>query len=272
MPAATEVFVSDLLKVRHATLFAELRREFSRVGVPLREIEGTRDIWCRDYMPVAVDGGRFVQFRYAPDYLADAPELITPPEVAAGLVKTPRQSELVVDGGNVVRRGRVAVVTERVFVENPALTQRAVIRQLSDDLEVDRLVVIPIEPGDVLGHADGVLHLVEDRLALVNDYRRSDPGYGQALARILGDHGIEVVRVPYAPDITSRSPIPSAMGVYVNLVETDEAIFAPVYRTSTDDLAHSVIANAFAGRPVVVAIDCRTIAVAGASLHCVTWV
>ena len=31
-------------------------------------IDGTRDIWCRDYMPVQVSKDKFVQFTYFPDY------------------------------------------------------------------------------------------------------------------------------------------------------------------------------------------------------------
>ncbi len=32
-------------------------------------LPGTRDIWCRDYMPVQVEKDRFIEYRYDPDYL-----------------------------------------------------------------------------------------------------------------------------------------------------------------------------------------------------------
>ena len=44
-------------------------RSLEHHGIPLRTIPGTQDIWCRDYMPIQVAEDRFVQFRYAPDYL-----------------------------------------------------------------------------------------------------------------------------------------------------------------------------------------------------------
>src|ERR1700733_683174 len=123
MPTATDVFVSDLLQSRHPSFHAELSKQLARFGIVLREISGTRDIWCRDYMPVPIGEGRFVQFIYKPDYLADLPELITMPEVSLQVVGTCRRSKLVVDGGNVVRRGRVAIVTEKVFAENSTLSR-----------------------------------------------------------------------------------------------------------------------------------------------------
>lgn len=263
------VYVADTLGRRHPVLRTTLAKALAEVGGRIDEIQDTRDIWCRDYMPVPLGEGRFVQFVYKPDYLADEPELITPPEVAEQIVGTARRSELVVDGGNVVRRGRVAVVTDKVFAENPRLSRSQVMQQLSADLEIDRLVVIPVEPGDVCGHADGVLHLLDERTALVNDYSDVDPDYGARLGLALRDRGIESIPMSYAPDLKSRRRMPPATGVYVNLLEMAEAIFVPVYGIESDDDAVRVLAGVFGGRAVV-PIDCRGIAREGGSLHCVT--
>lgn len=32
-------------------------------------LKGTKDIWCRDYMPVQTESGKFIQFKYNPSYL-----------------------------------------------------------------------------------------------------------------------------------------------------------------------------------------------------------
>ena len=63
MTATDEVYISGLLATRHPPLYVDLRAKLDAVGITLREIPGTRDIWCRDYMPVPVGQGRFVQFR-----------------------------------------------------------------------------------------------------------------------------------------------------------------------------------------------------------------
>ena len=46
-----------------------LEEILGRDDIPLLTIPGTRSIWCRDDLPIQVSEGRFVQFRYAPDYL-----------------------------------------------------------------------------------------------------------------------------------------------------------------------------------------------------------
>jgi agmatine deiminase len=269
MRTATEVFVSDLLEARHPLFHAELTEQLARFGISLREIPGTRDIWCRDYMPVPIGCGRFVQFTYAPDYLADEPRLLTPAEVAEQIVGTSRRSELVIDGGNIVRRGKTAITTDKIFAENAPRSPRRITAELRDALEVERLVVIPIEPGEMFGHADGVLHLLDERSALVNDYTSIDPDYGARLGRALHDHGIESIPLPYAPDLSDAGDVPAATGVYVNLLETPRAVFVPMYCLPADAIAVSGLKKS-SGRQIV-PIDCRSIARDGGSLHCATW-
>jgi len=43
-------------------------------------LKATKDIWCRDYMPIQIDKEKFVQFRYEPSYLKDDLELQSDPK------------------------------------------------------------------------------------------------------------------------------------------------------------------------------------------------
>jgi hypothetical protein len=63
------VYVADTLERRFPTVHDGLKLILEQYGIPFRIIPGTRDIWCRDYMPIQVSENRFVQFKYAPDYL-----------------------------------------------------------------------------------------------------------------------------------------------------------------------------------------------------------
>ena len=66
-------------------------------------LKGTKDIWCRDYMPVQTERGKFVQFRYEPSYLKDYPELQSDPtEVCKANNIESQFSKINLDGGNVV--------------------------------------------------------------------------------------------------------------------------------------------------------------------------
>jgi len=52
------VFISDRLEEKYPALVDGLRRILTDHDIPLRTIEGTKDIWCRDYMPIPEIGRR----------------------------------------------------------------------------------------------------------------------------------------------------------------------------------------------------------------------
>ena len=63
------VYISDLLKEKFTELHHDLTFLLREEKVPYLELKNTRDIWCRDYMPIQLTGDRFLLFKYDPDYL-----------------------------------------------------------------------------------------------------------------------------------------------------------------------------------------------------------
>ena len=63
------VFFSALLRERCPIAFRGLTEVLDRYEVPWSLLEGTNDIWCRDYMPIQVLPNHFVGYDYHPDYL-----------------------------------------------------------------------------------------------------------------------------------------------------------------------------------------------------------
>ncbi len=120
---ANVVYVADTLERRFPSVHVGLKTILERHGTPLQIIPGTRDIWCRDYMPIQVGENRFVQFQYSPDYLAGKyRHLMADGEIGPTLafLRNCERSEIVLDGGNVVRWDDQVIMTEKVFDENPA--------------------------------------------------------------------------------------------------------------------------------------------------------
>jgi len=81
----------------------------------------TNDIWCRDYMPIEVSEDKFIEYRYDPDYLLDWPgrKVKTYPDLvcqAIGL-KTVK-SDLILDGGNVIKGKNKVILTDKIIPEN----------------------------------------------------------------------------------------------------------------------------------------------------------
>ena len=67
------VYFSDLLQTddRYSVACSRIIHILDNYGIKSKFLHSTKDIWCRDYMPIQVDGDKFVQFRYAPSYLED---------------------------------------------------------------------------------------------------------------------------------------------------------------------------------------------------------
>src|SRR5438067_1344452 len=79
------VYLADLLKDRHPSVFSRLLEILSSHGVQVRLLSKVRDIWARDYSTIQVLPKTFLKFRYEPDYLRDDPDLRTGDEVLESL-------------------------------------------------------------------------------------------------------------------------------------------------------------------------------------------
>jgi agmatine/peptidylarginine deiminase len=268
------VYFSDLLPDRYPELFRQLDEILEQAGVCLELIPDTRDIWCRDYMPIQVAPGRFVQFRYAPNYLRDREGAgsLTPPEVARNLpeIEECEQSDIVLDGGNVVRWPDQAIVTDKIYKENPAKDRADLRAELARLLAVKRLLVIPKEPGEPLGHADGVVRFVNGKTIVINDYSQSDPAYREQLRRVFVVAALNCIEVPYVPQPAKTRDIASAVGVYVNFLQVGELVICPSYGIPQDGVALALLSGAFNDSRVV-SVDCRKLAAEGGVLNCVSW-
>lgn len=269
---ADVVFISDLLGARFPALVEGLGNILADHGVPLGVVGGTRDIWCRDFMPIQVGPDAFVRFRYAPDYLRGFEHLITAPEdlEPIPLIGRCEDSEIVLDGGNVVRRGGRCILTDKVFRENPSLPRDELIGKLGDLLRIDDLIVIPREPGDEVGHADGVVRFLDEGTVVINDYETVAPWYGKRLKSALRRAGLEWVELPYRPEKSGGDELPSAVGCFANFLMVRGLVVVPSFGKGEDDSACRVIEENTSGMAVV-PLDCRDLAREGGVLNCVTW-
>lgn len=266
------VYISDLLEPRYSELVGRLRGILSGHGIPLKVIRGTADIWVRDFMPIEIGPGEFVQFRYTPDYLRDDRHLITDFDQLdpIAVIERCQVSDLVLDGGNVVGWGSRCIVTDKVFRENAGVARDELLARLRDLLRVEDLIVIPREPYDVVGHADGVVRFLDERTVVINDYSTLDPSYEKRLKSALRCARLRWVEVPYRPKEAPPGELPPAFGNYVNFLRVGGLVILPGYGIPEDDQARGMIKRALAGTGVV-QLDCRALSMDGGALNCVTW-
>jgi agmatine deiminase len=265
------LFLSDRLENEQPALIACLRSCLPGVAIDI--IPGTSDIWCRDYMPIQLDKDRFCKFVYTPDYLRGYEHLATPPEKCRlPFMTSYRQESLVLDCGNDVASRTKVILTDKVYKENPTIERPQLSKQLVELFEAE-CIFIPTEPGDGVGHADGVVRFVTEDRVLINDYSDVDPGYGMRLQRLLEKNGLEVDTLPLFEEKgrrRRRDDLPSAVGLYINYLRVGGVVVLPGYGRDEDRAAVEKMRRVLPKAAVSV-VPCRCLAEMGGVLNCVSW-
>lgn len=274
------IYHSDHLPQSYPDEFQAIRETLGRHGVHYAAIPKTRDVWCRDYMPVVAADGELVQFVYWPRYLRNkhSAGLITPPTCYCKMpfADEVRESVILLDGGAIEICGRSGIVTERVFEDNAWYDKADLAEKLKATLKLDTLIVIPVEPGDETGHVDGVVRFVNETQVVMNDYDALGHRarvYGQKVAAKLREHGVNHIHyLPYAPT-GNRGPdgMPVATGCYINFLKAGRLILLPQFEIEADKRAVEICRQIFSGC-IVEAVGCRNLARGGGVLNCVSWI
>ena len=266
------VLVANLLRQRFPAVFRRLQAILSDHGIALKEVGGNRDIWIRDAAPVQVATNEFVQFRYQPDYLHGYKDLITPPKAFSGLsfIKKLQNSKLVIYGGNIVGTASTAILTDKVFAENPNRNPDEVENELKRVLQVERVIFIPQEPNDAIGHSDGMVRFIDENVVVVNDYSKIDRKFGTGLRSLLKGHGLKSHLLPYQIVDCHTGGIDSAVGNFVNYLRVGDLFIVPNYGIPDDHQA-TLKLRTLCPKATVLPLDCRKLAKKGGVLNCVTW-
>jgi agmatine deiminase len=265
------VFLADVLKERHPSVFASLQKILLSHGIEVRVLTTVKDIWARDYCPVQVAPKTLVKFRYEPDYLRDTPELKTGDEMLESLRRVGwcSRSSIILDGGNVVGSTSRAILTEKIYKENAGWIRSNLRNRLQKLLHVDELIVVPKEPFDPIGHADAMVRFIDDQTVLVNDYSEIEPDFGERLGNVLRRHKLAIEYIPYFHEKKTRAGIPSAVGCFINFLGTEKVLVVPTFGTEHDQAALKKLGSVFSGLPVV-PLDCTDLARDGGVLNCVS--
>lgn len=266
------VYVSANLKTRLPRLAQELQAVLEVNGVKYRELEGTRDIWMRDFMPVQKSDGQFVKFRYDPDYLNGYEDLKTPTErcLTTDTNGKVRFCDLALDGGNAVTASNKVIITDKVYKENPFRSRSQVREELSEVFQGMEVIIVPKRPYDVIGHSDGIVRFISDNKVFINDPTHQPPGYGAKLRKVLDRYDLEYAPFPYFCTGQVRDGIPTAVGNYINYLRTERLVVLPAYGRSEDHTAR-VAVETMIPEAKVVSLDCSDLALEGGVLNCITW-
>ncbi|MBO6050998.1 MAG: agmatine deiminase family protein [Bacteroidales bacterium] len=267
------VYFSSLLPEKCPILNTHLVDALQKHGVQYAYLFGTKDIWCRDFMPIQIDENHFVFYKYTPDYLQDEiglriqtnPEDVFQTESNNLRHLLPQSStiDLVLDGGNVVKCGNKIVMTDKVFVENKDKSHSKV-RQLLEEAFRCEIVFLPWDEHEDYGHCDGIIHYLDDNRVMMTNYDDFDKTFAQDFLRILEKH-FDVITLKY--NVKRKH---ERSWSYINFLQVGNLILVPQLGITEDEQALEQIRKALpnckvAGIPALEAVR------RGGALNCISW-
>ncbi|MCX6162886.1 MAG: agmatine deiminase family protein [Ignavibacteriae bacterium] len=265
------------------------------------------NIWIRDWAPFLArdEAGNSVlmKFIYEPFYQSKS-ESENGNESAKWLVCFLHLEmylvPLIVDGGNFTHNGEgIGIVTNRVISDNEYYSIKEIEDIFSKYLGIDKLIFIPVEPGEETGHTDGSVRFIDNKTLLVGDYpaeyslqtlssgenkvsfldlKKSKEFMDKVslqLQKELGDE-YKIVRIknsiPLFPE--RKGGIAPAFGNYINYIRLGNKIFLPQYNIPEDLEAVNVLKKDFKDLEIIpVCLDgIKELSFEGGVLNCITWV
>lgn len=280
------VYIATSLK-RYPLVYHPLITNLKANGIEV-EILDSANIWVRDYMPVQIKNG-FIKFKYKTLAYEEWPQLTIDPDsdywlYVFGKFRNLIKTDIILDGGNCQMNPErdVAIITDVVFKNNPEYEEGYLINKLSELLDA-KVIIIPREPGDELGHADGIVKFIDKNSILLNDYT----GYGmlnyrKKVANILKSNKLRIIDFPnyyhLMPKITEKEfrikypfgdDFNPGWGYAINFLKVERLIFTPVFSIKEDEITIRTIKDCYPDCSVV-AIDCSDLSMEGGLLNCIT--
>lgn len=263
------IYLSHLLKSTDKYISAADRMfaALDLFNIKYKLLNNTKDIWLRDFMPVKTKSGKYISFRYKPSYLDNYDELRTDfrNEVAPNLaLENLVFSDINLDGGNVAfsPSKEKVIISDRVYSENPSWHKAELTAKLAKLLEAN-VIIIPSLKSDMTGHADGMVRFVNENTVVANA-SLSPYGFETQVKKSLQNYGFNVIDFPYFDSNGN-----SAIGCYLNFLETGQAIFLPVFSVDTDNKAIQTAKHIF--HKAIIPVNINEIAADGGLLNCISW-
>jgi len=271
------VYISDKLKEFYPDFFHRLTKLFAEMDIEWGEVNDTKDIWIRDYMPIQLSGEHFLVYKYDPDYLKDSgiKYLTDSHTIFRGVIHDCkiRETGIKLDGGNVVSCGEYRILTDKVFIENGKELYDPEFCRYIEHILVSKVIYLPWHRefpekpnSDVYGHADGFVHWTGGNKVLMSNHRDFHPKEAEEMRRRLEDAGFEVTEMLF--DVPK--PDSNYNWAYINYLRVGKKIIVPTFGIPEDEQALKYIKEA---NPLctVRSLRMRDIVQYGGALHCITW-
>jgi len=267
------IYFSELLKTdksfpKSAKLITDILDSFN---VTYSFLPNTKDIWARDFMPIQVTETKFIEYRYDPDYLQGKGkgyrDLKTYPDIICETLKLKTiKTDIILDGGNLVKSNNSIILTDKIVNENRFLCNKTeLVKRLHELFEVENVILIPWDKNEEYGHSDGVLRFIDEKTVLVNQIYE----YDKNLMNCLKKHNlnVEILKVTTSKKHKWR-------WAYINFLQTKDLILLPKFDIDEDLRAFEQISMYYpdyASKNAIAMVNMSEVVKSGGALNCITW-
>ena len=255
----------------------ELSRILCEARIDYDLLENTKDKWARDYMPIQIEKDKFVSYVYNPDYLQPEQykKSITKWSEITNLppMYEPIETKLIIDGGNVIKCSDKVIITNKIFKENPNLSEN----QIREELEriFGKVIIIPWnykDEWDFCGHADGMVRFIDKDYVLLNNFcdHPNEIWLRDEIEQVLKENHIGFTELHY--NVKNHGVNDWA---YLNFLQVGNIILMPTVTKDEDEQALLQLSDIYH--------DCTVIPVpllsivkangkyGGGALNCISW-
>lgn len=270
------VYFSDLLRTKSefASICSNITEILDKLSIAYDFLTGTKDIWARDYMPIQIDFGKNIEYKYDPDYLQAKKyrKLKSYPDLVCSLNNIlTYKSDLIIDGGNVIKSSSSVIMTDKVISENlENYNKDTIIGKLKDLFETDKIALIPWDrANDEFGHADGMVRFIDNKSVLLQGYFDNyETKFKNQLYGELDGIGLTWKKMEF--EVENED---DRNWAYMNFLQTDKIILIPKFGINEDIQALNQIKKYFKeyNTEQIKNVDMSAIVKEGGALNCISW-
>lgn len=264
-----KVYFSAWLAKDFPAEYEMIIRLLDKYAVPHALLPQTKDYWCRDYMPIQIAENVFVEYKYTPDYLLrnarNRKFISDSSKICKELGIKTVQSDIILDGGNVIKTEDTIIMTEKIFKENPQYTEKQLIDRI-ENLFQSELLLLPWDTEEPYGHSDGIVRYIAGKDVLLTNYADFNPYLaGEMERRLSRKFHVKVLAYDTAKNDSNN-------WAYINFLQTKELIIIPALGIAEDQQAKAQFESFFPDyNGKIEQTDVRAILKLGGALNCISW-
>lgn len=265
------LYLADTLSKSYSTFYNRFEKTLKECNIEFDFLPNTKDVWAVDFMPIQVELDKFIQFVYNPSYLKNKTALKTisnTEQICDAIGIKTIKTNIILDGGNVVKTTNKVFMTERVFKDNPTYERKKLISELHELLQIEKLYLLPEQPDDFTGHSDGMIRFIDENTVIVNDYSKEKKEFYSAFEIAVHNTGLECIKIPY--NVYNNNSKDDASGDYINYLQMENLVVIPTFNFKEDEIVVRQFEELLKGQRIVT-VESNVIANEGGVLNCITW-